>query len=37
MIGELDRLKKLIAGAGPEGGPVHDYFADAKKIRDGLK
>ncbi len=37
MIGELERLKKLISGAGPDGGPVHDYFADAKKIRDGLK
>lgn len=37
MIEELERLKKLITGAGPEGGPVHDYFADAKKIRDGLK
>ncbi|MBP7735193.1 MAG: prephenate dehydrogenase [Spirochaetes bacterium] len=35
MIGELKRLKAVIDEAGT-GGPVHDYFAAAKKIRDGL-
>ncbi len=37
MIEELNHLKQVISGSGPDGGQVHEYLLRAKKIRDGLK